>query len=60
MIAHPPCTRLANSGLRVPPKGKTLVGIWQEFFESAYFYKDLRDAPIPLKCIENSIMLKKK
>ncbi len=59
MIAHPPCTRLANSGVRwmhVPPKNKTLVEIWKEFFEGCEFYKKLRDAKIPKKAIENPVM----
>jgi hypothetical protein len=33
MIAHPPCTRLTNSGVRwlhVPPTGRTLESMWQE------------------------------
>ncbi len=31
MIAHPPCTRLANSGrrwLHNPPKDRTMVSMW--------------------------------
>ena len=59
MIAHPPCTRLTNAGVRwlkVPPPGKTLVQMWSDLFEGAEFYKALRDAPIPKKCIENPIM----
>ena len=61
MIAHPPCTRLANSGVRwlkVPPKGKTLHEMWVELREGAEFYKKLRDADIPKKCIENPVMHK--
>jgi hypothetical protein len=59
MIAHPPCTRLTNSGVRwlsVPPKGKTLEQMWEELEEGAEFYKRLRDAKIPKKGIENPIM----
>ena len=61
MIAHPPCTRLTNSGVRWlhnPPKGKTLGDMWRELDEAAEFYKKLREAPIPKKCIENPIMHK--
>jgi hypothetical protein len=61
LIGHPPCTRLANSGVRwlvIPPKGRSLVSMWRELFEGAEFYKALRDAPIPLKCIENPVMHK--
>lgn len=59
MIAHPPCTRLTNAGVRwlmSPPKNKTLVQMWQELFDGANLYKALRDAPIRKKCIENPIM----
>lgn len=59
MIAHPDCTRLTNAGVRwmtVPPPGKTLVQIWHELFIGAEFYRLLRDAPIPLKAIENPVM----
>jgi hypothetical protein len=59
MVAHPPCTRLTNSGVRWlknPPPGKTLEQIWTEFFEAVEFYKALRNAPIPKKAIENPVM----
>ncbi len=58
MIAHPPCTRLTNSGVRwlkVPPKNRTLDEMWQELREGAEFYKKLRDANIPKKCLENPV-----
>ena len=61
MIAHPPCTRLANSGarwLKEPPKGRTLVQLWGEFFKAVEFYSRLREAPIKRKAIENPIMHK--
>lgn len=59
MIAHPVCKRLTNAGVRwlhIPPKGKTKAQIWHEFVEGAEFYRELRDAPIRLKAIENPIM----
>jgi hypothetical protein len=59
MVAHPPCTRLTNSGVRwlkVPPPGKTLDEMWADLEAAAEFYKLLRDAPIPRKAIENPIM----
>lgn len=59
MIAHPPCTRLANSGrrwLHIPPKGRTMVSMWAEFFAGVEFYKAIRDAPIPKIAIENPVM----
>lgn len=61
MIAHPPCTRLANSGVRwlnSPPKSKTMVQIWREFFEGCSFYEKIRLAPIGKIAIENPIMHK--
>lgn len=59
MIAHPPCTRLTNSGVRwlnSPPPGKTKQQMWNDLYEAAIFYKTLRDAPIPKKAIENPVM----
>ncbi|EMA2479586.1 hypothetical protein U2G54_000999 [Vibrio fluvialis] len=59
MIAHPPCTRLCNAGvrwLREPPKGKSLVELWKEFFDGVELYMNLRNAPIPKIAIENPIM----
>lgn len=54
MIAHPPCTRLANSGVRWLHERD----LWDEMREAAEFYLKLRNAPIPKKCIENPIMHK--
>lgn len=59
MIAHPPCTRLTNAGrrwLHNPPKGRTMVSMWKEFFDGVEFYKKLRNAPIPKIAIENPVM----
>lgn len=59
MVAHPTCTRLANSGVRwlhVPPKDKTVEQMWAELDAGAAFYRELRDAPIPSKAIENPVM----
>lgn len=61
MIAHPPCTRLANSGVRwlnIPPKGKELSQMFNELEKGAEFYSNLRDADIDKKCIENPVMHK--
>lgn len=54
MIAHPPCTRLANSGVRWLAERN----LWDEMREAAEFYLKLRNAPIDRKCIENPIMHK--
>lgn len=54
LIAHPPCTRLANSGVRWLAERN----LWDEMREAADFYLKLRNAPIERKCIENPIMHK--
>ncbi len=59
MIAHPVCTRLANSGVRwltKPPKGLNLKDMWNELDEAANFYNLLRNADIKKKVIENPVM----
>ena len=59
MIAHPPCTRLTNAGRRWmhnPPKGKTMVEMWRDFFDAVEFYKALRNSGMPKIAIENPIM----
>lgn len=59
MIAHPPCTRLANSGVRwldKPPAGRTLTGVWAELVEGAQLFADMWNAPIPRIAVENPVM----
>lgn len=59
MVAHPPCTRLANSGVRwlsAPPPGRTVDEMERDLADAAAFYRALRDAQIPRKAIENPIM----
>ena len=59
MIAHPPCTRLTNAGrrwLHVPPKGKTMVQMWGDFFAGVEFYNAIKSANIPKIAIENPVM----
>lgn len=61
IVAHPPCTRLCNSGVRWlhnPPKGKTLEQIWAELHDAANLFADFLHAAIPLRCIENPVMHK--
>lgn len=61
MVAHPPCTRLCNSGVRwltKPPKDKTLEQMWQELDEGAALFSDFWNADIPMRCIENPVMHK--
>ena len=59
MVAHPPCTRLCNSGVRwlsVPPKGRTLDDMWEELRLGAELFSKLLNAPIPHIAIENPVM----
>ena len=51
MVAHPPCTRLTNSGVRWLEERD----LWQEMKDSALFFKALLDAPIKRISIENPI-----
>lgn len=59
IVAHPPCTRLCNSGVRWltrPPIGKSLVQMWRELDEAAALFSDFWNAPIERICIENPVM----
>ncbi len=61
MVAHPPCTRLCNSGVRwltAPPRGKTREQMWRELDEGAGLFSDLWNAPIERICMENPVMHK--
>ena len=61
MVAHPPCTRLCNSGVRwlhKAPPNKTLEQIWDELDEGAKLFSDLWNADVPKICIENPVMHK--
>jgi hypothetical protein len=53
MIAHPPCTYLANSGVSWLYKQEDR---WKKMVEGARFFKALLDADIPKICVENPIM----
>lgn len=60
MIAHPPCTYLANSGVRwLWNKDKTInQERWKDMHEAADFFRWLTQVPIRHKAIENPIMHK--
>jgi hypothetical protein len=61
MVAHPPCTRLCNSGVRWlsgPPPGKTVEDMQRELDEGAALFSDCWNAPIERICIENPVMHK--
>lgn len=51
MIAHPPCTRLCNSGVRWLRERN----LWHELDDAAAFFRELLDAPIPRIAVENPI-----
>jgi hypothetical protein len=59
IVAHPPCTRLCNSGVRwlhKAPPGKTVEQMWNDLREGAELFSDLWNAPIPHICVENPVM----
>lgn len=59
MVAHPPCTRLCNSGVRwltTPPPGKTRRQLWAELDEAAELFSAFWNAPIPRVAVENPVM----
>lgn len=61
MVAHPPCTRLCNSGVRwlsAPPKGRTLPEMWADLDEGAALFSACWNAPIPRIAVENPVMHK--
>ncbi|MER8925823.1 hypothetical protein [Mesorhizobium sp. M0859] len=61
MVAHPPCTRLCNSGVRwltTPPPGKTAEQMWAELDEGAALFSAFWNAPIDRIAIENPVMHK--
>ena len=60
-VAHPPCTRLCNSGvtwLHNPPPGKTKEQMWRELDEGCELFSDLWNANIPHVAVENPVMHK--
>lgn len=61
MVAHPPCTRLCNSGVRwltAPPRGRSLPEMWAELDEGAALFSECWNAPIPRVAVENPVMHK--
>lgn len=62
LIAHPPCTYLANSSVgwlhdHVPSKNGALTGSarWVEMFAAAEFFNALKNAPVDRIAVENPI-----
>lgn len=61
MIAHPPCTRLCNSGVRwlhKPPVGKTVEEMWADLREGASLFRELLNSDVPMIAVENPVMHK--
>lgn len=61
MVAHPPCTRLCNSGVRwltTPPTGKTRDQMWADLDEGAALFSTFWNAPIERIAVENPVMHK--
>lgn len=59
MVAHPPCTRLCNSGVRwlhTPPHGKTAGQMERELREGAALFSAFWNTPIPRVAVENPVM----
>lgn len=59
IVAHPPCTRLCNSGVRwltAPPPGRSREEMWAELDRGAALFSDFWNAPIERICVENPIM----
>lgn len=55
MIAHPPCTFLANSGVRWLYEHD---GRWKDLIDGACFFRALWESDVPRIAIENPIMHK--
>ncbi|MDB6454467.1 hypothetical protein [Falsirhodobacter sp. 20TX0035] len=61
VVAHPPCTRLCNSGVRwlsAAPRGRTLEEMWAELEAGADLFAACWRAKAPRVAIENPIMHK--
>ena len=59
MVAHPPCTRLCNSGVRwlhTPPLGRTREEMWNELDVGAALFSACWNAPIARVVVENPVM----
>lgn len=51
LIAHPPCTRLCNSGVRWLRERN----LWADLDEAAAFFRAFLDAPVPRIAVENPV-----
>lgn len=61
MVAHPPCFRLCNSGVRwlsAAPPGRTLEEMWADLDDAAALFSAFWNAPIDRIAVENPVMHK--
>ena len=59
VVAHPPCFRLCNSGVRwlhTPPPGRTRDEMWAELEEGVALFSACWRAPVERVAVENPIM----
>lgn len=59
IVAHPPCTRLCNSGVRwlsVPPAGRGVADMRAELEAGAALFSDCWNAPVERVAVENPVM----
>jgi len=58
MVAHPPCTYLANSGVRwLTRHGRPAnAQRWKDMVYGAVFFRDLLTLPVPRVAVENPII----
>lgn len=59
IVAHPPCTRLCNSGVRwlsVPPPGRSAADMQAELRAGADLFSAFWNAPVERVCVENPVM----
>lgn len=59
IVAHPPCTRLCNSGVRwlhAPPPGRSLDDMRAELIAGAELFSACWNAPVERIAVENPIM----
>lgn len=52
VVAHPPCTRLCNSGVRWLAERD----LWADLDEAAALFSAFWEAPVPRVCVENPVM----
>ncbi|MCW4114764.1 hypothetical protein NPA31_007280 [Aurantimonas sp. MSK8Z-1] len=59
IVAHPPCTRLCNSGVRwlsTPPPGRAIEDLWAELDDGAALFSAFWNAPVDRIAVENPVM----